>query len=184
MADLFEHSNWLYEKNEDNSARYVLGEHGDNPLVCIGVNPSTAEPNILDPTLRQVRNRAVRMGFDGWIMLNLYPQRATNPNNLPKNFCYNKTLHAINTSWIRSCIYRYNVKTIWAAWGTVIKKRVYLSAMLKEICEHNIFDLEQSIDWITIGPLSKDGHPHHPLYLSKKAEIRPFNIKGYLESLK
>lgn len=41
---------WLYEHNDDNSARYVLGTVGENPLVCFGVNPSTAEPNALDAT--------------------------------------------------------------------------------------------------------------------------------------
>lgn len=32
---------WLYRPNVDNSARFVLGTVGDNPLVCFGVNPST-----------------------------------------------------------------------------------------------------------------------------------------------
>lgn len=39
--------------------RYVLGEQFDtdkrNVLICIGVNPSMAMPNFLDPTLRRVQ---------------------------------------------------------------------------------------------------------------------------------
>ena len=46
---------WIYEKNEDNTARYVLGTIGAHPLACFGINPSTAEPNNLDPTVRRVQ---------------------------------------------------------------------------------------------------------------------------------
>lgn len=39
--------------------RYVLGEQFDtdkrNVLICIGINPSMAMPNFLDPTLRGCR---------------------------------------------------------------------------------------------------------------------------------
>lgn len=74
--------NWIYEKNSDNTSRYVLGTVGTNPLICIGVNPSTAEPGNLDNTLKSVTRICEANGYDSWIMLNLYPQRATNPNEM------------------------------------------------------------------------------------------------------
>ena len=37
---------WYYETNADNSARYILGEDGIRPLVCVGVNPSNTRKNI------------------------------------------------------------------------------------------------------------------------------------------
>jgi len=58
MAD-----NWLYEKNSDNSARYILGEAGKKPLVCIGINPSTTEPNNLDRTLTNVKRISELNGY-------------------------------------------------------------------------------------------------------------------------
>ena len=66
--------------------RYVLGEQFDtdkqNVLICIGINPSMAMPNFLDPTLRRVQDYAKRSGeYRAWYMLNVYPQRATNPNH-------------------------------------------------------------------------------------------------------
>lgn len=73
---------WIYKKTTDNSSRFVLGEPGSNSLVCVGVNPSTATPEKLDNTLRTVKKLSAVHGFDGWIMLNLYPQRATNPNDM------------------------------------------------------------------------------------------------------
>ena len=52
-----------YRKNyncELTDVRYVLGEQFDtdkqNVLVCIGINPSMALPNFLDPTLRRVQD--------------------------------------------------------------------------------------------------------------------------------
>ena len=59
--------------------RYVLGEQFDtdkrNVLICIGINPSMAMPNFLDPTLRRVQDYAKRSGeYGAWYMLNVYPQ--------------------------------------------------------------------------------------------------------------
>lgn len=75
-------NNWIYENSASNYYRYLLGEKGDNPLICFGVNPSTATPYDLDPTIVQIRNRAKQLGHDGWMMINLYPQRATDRNCL------------------------------------------------------------------------------------------------------
>ena len=71
--------NWLYEKNRNNTARYILGETGKKPLVCVGINPSTAAPNNLDRTLTNVKRFSELNGYDGWLMLNVYPQRSTDP---------------------------------------------------------------------------------------------------------
>ena len=35
---------WYYEPHTYQSYRYVLGRVGKHPLVCIGINPSTAQP--------------------------------------------------------------------------------------------------------------------------------------------
>ncbi|POH71552.1 hypothetical protein C3B59_00005 [Cryobacterium zongtaii] len=67
---------WLYEHTADNSARFVLGTLNANPLVCFGVNPSTAEPNRLDRTVDAVRRVATLNGFDSFVMLNVCARRA------------------------------------------------------------------------------------------------------------
>ncbi|WP_179561224.1 DUF1643 domain-containing protein [Microbacterium sp. AK009] len=77
---------WIYEHSADDSARFVLGTVGTNPLVCVGVNPSTARPNELDQTLRRVRGYAQRNRNDSWVMLNLYPQRSTDPDGLHRTY--------------------------------------------------------------------------------------------------
>ena len=45
---------WLYVPDFYTEYRYLLGTRGEKPLVCIGINPSTAEPDRLDPTLQSV----------------------------------------------------------------------------------------------------------------------------------
>lgn len=90
---------WKYKINEDNTYRFILGTKGKNPLVVFGINPSTAEPNNLDRTLIQVRNRSIKYGFDSWIMFNIYPQRATDPNLL--DLILNNEMHKTNLKEIK-----------------------------------------------------------------------------------
>ena len=35
-------SQWLYVPNFYTEYRYILGTRGKNPLICVGINPSTA----------------------------------------------------------------------------------------------------------------------------------------------
>ena len=75
---------WYYEPHTYLPYRYVLGRVGRHPLVCIGINPSTAQPGALDPTLKSVERLANANDFDSWIMFNVYPQRATDPNDMDR----------------------------------------------------------------------------------------------------
>lgn len=164
--------NWLYSNSPDNKTRYILGKSGDNPLVCIGVNPSTAEPENLDPTLRQVKARALSLGYDSWIMINLYPQRATNPDDIDADLnheIHQKNLEEIKRHLPSNC-------DIWAAWGTLIEKRPYLSDCLKDLYN----TLGAGFSWYTVGNRSKSGHPHHPLYLGKELPLDDFDIEEYI----
>lgn len=178
FVNLISKMNWIYKTNKDNSARFVLGTEGQKPLICIGVNPSTAAPDSLDNTLKSVEKQATAKGFDSWIMLNLYPQRATNPKNIHRIPDVN--LHKANIKNIKAILKSCEIATIWAAWGNLIDSRSFLS-----FCLFDIIELSKAHDtsWINIGKVSKVGHPHHPLYLSGTAEIEPFDIENYKKNL-
>jgi hypothetical protein len=171
---------WIYETAENNTVRYVLGEKGEKPLICIGVNPSTAGPENLDQTLKLVKSFAKKLRYDGWLKFNLYPLRA-NPNDLPERL--DQQLCIKNEKWICRYLGNPHIKQqiIWAAWGTLIEKRDWLKD-----CLHGIITQGSSCfhKWITIGKRSKAGHPHHPLYLSLNAERLEFDIKRYLDSIR
>lgn len=164
---------WIYKRGPRNKERYVLGETGHKTLICMGINPSTAEPDKLDNTLIRVKSRALSLGYDSWIMFNIYPQRATNPNDLHLNL--NRRIHKNNLIEIGE-ILKNGQYDIWAAWGTLINKRPYLKKCLKDI----IHVIGPEMRWITIGKKSKDGHPHHPLYLKKDLPVDIFNIENYI----
>ena len=68
----------------DNYKRFLIGEKGEKELLAIGLNPSSANENTLDPTSKNIKAIAKNNGFDGWWIVNLYPIRTSNPKNLPK----------------------------------------------------------------------------------------------------
>ena len=169
---------WLYAPNFYCDYRYILGTRGKNPLICIGINPSTARPGDLDNTLKSVERIALGNGFDSFIMFNVYAQRATDPDAM-EQLC-NPALHRENMEAFRYVLSISEAPVVWAAWGTIIEKRAYLSDCLRDMLE---IGNELGASWCCAGAVSKKGHPHHPLYLRKDEKIKPFDVKGYLETL-
>ena len=82
--DDYDAARWLYVPPYYTEYRYILGTRGENPLICIGINPSTAQPGDLDNTLKSVERIALGNGYDSFTMFNVYPQRATDPNAMDK----------------------------------------------------------------------------------------------------
>jgi serine/threonine protein phosphatase 1 len=68
----------------DNKKRFLLGKTGTVELLAIGLNPSKANEEKLDPTSRNIEKIALQNGCDGWWLVNLYPKRAAKPIHLPK----------------------------------------------------------------------------------------------------
>ena len=178
-SDSYDIEKWLYAPNFYSEYRYILGTRGKNPLICIGINPSTAAPDDLDNTLKSVERIALGNGFDSFIMFNVYAQRATSPDDMEKE-C-NPLLHAENLEAFRYVLSISEKPTVWAAWGAIIEKRKYLPECVKDML---IAGEEYGASWVCAGAITKKGHPHHPLYLRKDDKIRPFDVAAYLEGLK
>ena len=168
---------WLYAPNFYSEYRYILGTRGENPLICIGINPSTAEPDNLDNTLKSVERIALGNGFDSFIMFNVYAQRATNPDAMEK--VYNPLLHRENLEAFRYVLSISKKPAIWAAWGAIIEKRKYLPECVRDMVAAG---QEFGATWHCAGAITKKGHPHHPLYLRKDEKLKPFDISAYLDS--
>ena len=171
---------WLYAPNFYSEYRYILGTRGKNPLICIGINPSTAQPGDLDNTLKSVQRIALGNGFDSFIMFNVYAQRATNPDDMEQT--YNMQLHQENMKAFAYALSldQGHAPAVWAAWGTIIEKRDYLPACVKDM-----IDIGNSYHarWFSAGKKSKKGHPHHPLYLRKDSPLDPFDVETYVNSI-
>ena len=78
----YDYQKWLYVPNVYSEYRYILGTRGKKPLICVGINPSTAAPDHLDNTLKSVERVALHNGYDSFIMFNVYAQRATDPDDM------------------------------------------------------------------------------------------------------
>jgi len=176
-SDDYDIGKWLYAPNFYSEYRYILGTRGKNPLICIGINPSTAEPDNLDNTLKSVQRIAHGNGFDSFIMFNVYAQRATDPDAMERQ-C-NLALHQENLKAFRYVLSISEKPTVWAAWGAIIEKRGYLSDCVRDMVA---VGQEYGANWCCAGAISKKGHPHHPLYLRKDEKIKPFDIEEYLNS--
>ena len=130
---------------------------GGTTCAFIGLNPSTADAEQDDPTIRRCVGFAKAWGHSRIVMLNAYAFRATRPADMktaadpvgPLNDDY-------LALWLNSC------KVAVAAWGVNIS----LSRQ-KQVLEN--------FPWLSVLRLTKDGFPSHPLYLPKT--LTPFRWK-------
>lgn len=180
-GDAYDSQKWLYVPDFYTEYRYILGTRGQNPLICIGVNPSTAAPDDLDNTLKSVSRIAEGNGFDSWIMFNVYAQRATRPEDMDREL--NQALHRANMAafeYILQNVAKGLRPAVWAAWGTIIEKRPYLPGCVRDMVA---LGRRYNVRWLCAGKRSAKGHPHHPLYLRKDEKTVDFDVEQYLEGL-
>lgn len=169
--------NWLYENDAQNSIRYMLGTVGEKTLVCFGINPSTAEPNNLDPTLQSVERIARHNGFDSWVMFNVYAKRDTYFDNLHNH--RDDEIHRKNLRIIKAFFDSKAQICVWAAWGEHINERKYLIPCFKDI--YNTINTDK-VSWLATG-VNKSGSPKHPLYQKATSELKQFDIERYMARL-
>lgn len=174
--DDYDREKWLYIPDFYAEYRYLLGTRGEKPLICIGINPSTAAPDDLDNTLKSVQRIALGNGYDSFLMFNVYAQRATRPEDLDQS--RNERLHRENMAAFQWVLARSGEHpAVWAAWGTIVEKRPYLMDCLRDMAA---LGQQYGAHWLCAGNCSKKGHPHHPLYLKKDEPVRPFDLSAYL----
>ena len=178
QSDEYDVNKWLYVPNFYSEYRYILGTRGRNPLICVGINPSTAKPDDLDNTLKSVQRIADGNGFDSFLMFNVYAQRATRPDDMERQ-C-NLRLHEENMKAFRYLLSISEKPAVWAAWGAIIEKRNYLPECVADMLR---ISREYDAEWFCAGAISKRGHPHHPLYLRKDEKLKPFDTEAYLNML-
>jgi len=175
----YDTARWLYVPNEYSDYRYILGTRGNKPLICVGINPSTAEPDNLDNTLKSVERIALHNGYDSFIMFNVYAQRATRPKDMEK-VC-NAVLHEENMKAFDYILSLSDAPAIWAAWGAIIEERAYLADCVRDMIT---IGQRRNACWYTAGTRSKKkGHPHHPLYLRKDSLLDAFDVAAYCDTL-
>ena len=128
-------------------------------VLFIGLNPSSADSESDDPTIRRCVQFASSWGFNSLEMVNLFAFRATYPKDL---FGDMDPVGLHNDGWIRKAHQRSSL-TI-ACWGS--------SGLFKNRAEI----VMNSIDNLFCIKKNKDETPSHPLYLNSKITPRPYII--------
>lgn len=125
----------------------------DQPkLLLIGLNPSTADKDQDDPTIRRVKSLAASNGFGGIYMMNLFPFITPYPKELkPDNG------KVENDYWLET-VHENQCKTVCFCWGNFsFPERIYEM-------------VERFPDALCFGK-NKNGSPKHPLYLKADTKL-------------
>ncbi|MFL1914425.1 DUF1643 domain-containing protein [Plesiomonas shigelloides] len=164
----------IYECNEGDSVRFLLGTSGKPTLIVVGLNPSTASSEKSDTTVSKVKNVAQNAGFNGFVMTNLYPLRSTDPRKLPQY--HSAELLSENIRHIEQIASNEMNPIFWAAWGSGIELRPYLKQAMIEL---NQMVKRINGKWIHFGDLTQRNHPRHPSRLKYAWKFKDFDITKY-----
>lgn len=150
----------IQESSSNKEYRYLLkyeenGSSNTNTLYVIGLNPSTADMNDPDHTMKLLIKYCVLNGYDSFVMFNLYPHRATEPNDMDKsvnNLEFNKNIDYIKKGLPQGA-------TVLLCYGSNICKRSYLIDSLMKIRQ---IGEKKKVNWKCIDE-NEYGFPSHPI---------------------
>ncbi|MGI8400912.1 MAG: DUF1643 domain-containing protein [Gemmatimonadaceae bacterium] len=168
----------IYSNSRSDLWRFTLGRSGNRKLITIGLNPSTATEEKSDATVAKVEQVARRNGFEGFVMLNLYPVRSTDFRALAVRA--NAKAFAENLKTIESVVATESKPVIWAAWGDSILAREFFVDSAKELFERL---QKYGTSWQRFGPFTASGYPRHPSRLKYAWGFSPLEAKSYVRTL-
>lgn len=139
--------------------RYRLERPGTGPgaTAIIMVNPSTADAELDDATIRKLRGFGSRNGWGKLIVGNLFAYRATDVGELGR---VADPIGPDNT-WHLAVILR-DVNRVVFAWGPLSKQPKGYRGIWLGV---NRAARQAGHQPLCIGPVAKCGHPKHPLML-------------------
>ncbi|MBS0631185.1 MAG: DUF1643 domain-containing protein [Verrucomicrobia bacterium] len=128
----------------------------DHGIAWICLNPSTADENQLDPTLRRIRGFSMDWGYSHFVMLNAFAFRATDPADMKASA---DPVGPENDKWIKHWAARVDrVMLGWGEHGAHLDRHTHL---LKLLDPKKTYCLGRNAS----------GQPKHPLYVA--AATRP-----------
>ena len=141
--------------------RYSLSRIWDKQkkfVLFIALNPSTADEEMDDPTIRRCSGYAQKWGYGGFMMVNLFAYRTTLPSNLKK---VKYPVGSENDKYIVKLSKKADITV--ATWGD----------------NGNLYSRDKQI--LSLVPnlmclkINKSGQPAHPLYLKKDLKLTKFS---------
>jgi hypothetical protein len=157
--------------SDDMRYRYQLWRRWDDslPLVLwLMLNPSVADHLDLDPTVTRCTERSKRLGYGGLLVANLFGLISTDPKGLLEVI---DPVGPDNDRQIALAAQRCS--TVIAGWGKsewqLVGDRAHqVVSMLANAGHGQLYALKTT----------KDGDPHHPLYLPYKLQPTPWRARS------
>lgn len=132
-------------------------------MLWVMLNPSTADEEKDDPTIRRVKSFTFREGYGRLVVVNLFAKRATKPVDLWKS---ENPLGPNNGQVLLSAIKRADI--VVAAWGAAKIPKGIERPNVEAMAKHHGKSL-----WC-LGT-NQDGSPKHPLYIHDRAPLVPYS---------
>lgn len=152
--------------SSDGAYRYRLTRYwGPGPMLpFVMLNPSTADADIDDPTIRRCMAFAHRENMGGITVANLYALRATDPKalKLVNDPCGIGNRDALQEIAGDAKAYDVPLVCAWGAHGTILSTY--------SACD----ELKRGGAQLVCLGKTKDGFPRHPLYVRGDAPLIPF----------
>ena len=131
-------------------------------LACwILLNPSTADQDVLDPTLRRGLGFTKALGLDGMLVVNLFGLRSTDPRAL---LAASDPVGPENDEFIQGAVNESELVVLgWGAHEAVRRtgRDLTITAMIRRRGDRTMYCLGRTAD----------GSPRHPLYLRSDAKL-------------
>ncbi len=143
----------------DRAYRYVLTRRwGDGPVMTfIGLNPSTADADTDDPTVRRLVGFARREDCGSVCVVNLFALRATDPRALRAS---PDPVGPGNDAFLRERTQAAYVVAAWGAHGALDGRAAEVRALLADVP-------------LLCFARTASGEPRHPLYVRSDAPFVP-----------
>jgi hypothetical protein len=126
-------------------------------VMFIGLNPSTADERLNDPTIKRCIGFASRWGYAGMFMCNVYTLVSTDPKKL------NTEIPVAMGAGLTMRVIRELCKGAVAGWGNLITQ--------VRDGEDRVERIKQDLSPLHCLGITKLGHPRHPLYLPYSAKL-------------
>lgn len=147
---------------------------GEGTIAWCMLNPSTADENVLDPTLRRVARFSREWDYERFVVVNLFAWRATDPDELLRT---RAAIGLYNMLAIESAVAASDL--VVCGWGSHRAASVEAQHILGIATpKAPLFTFARE----AIGAkahhlgLTKDDHPRHPLYLRGDVKPQPWTL--------
>lgn len=165
---------WLLERHWPVSAGLGCSPDRIRTLIFCGLNPSSADAQGDDPTLRRLVAFARQWGYGRLVVLNLFALVTPSPAHLLR---HHRPKGAANDAVLRHWIHQWSKRAHWDLWigwgsnGGLRGQDQWFLAHLETVQDRRRRSGGAPVFCLGI---TRAGHPRHPLYLPGNTQQQPW----------